>query len=612
MVLLVVGGLIATPASATIQVLCKGISTADVKACNPGYAPEMSKMHWRMYSGHNCTNYVAYQLGVNGVPEPKILMGNAISWGANAKKLGYVVDSTPTVGSVGAWPGKKNHVTYVAEVGDGYIITHEDNYPGYYPRGIYQELKIYKGDSSYPTSFIHFKDLISGVKPTVVGTAQVGKSLTGTVGTWKPSGVTLASHWLRDGVAISGATDTTYDVVAADEGHSLSLQVTGSKSGLSPTKMTSAATADVKPGTVTNSVAPKIGGTTSVGSTLTVSEGTWQPSGTGFGYQWLRDGIAVPTETGSTYDLTVADLGTSISVEVTGTEDGYTSLKKAAAATGPIASGTITNSAQPTIAGEPKTGAVLTAKDGTWAPSGTVVSRKWLADGVTIAGATGTTYVPVAADIGKKISLKVKGTDPGYTTTSVASDPTVPVADGTPVLTNSKAPTITGDPHKGMTVKAKPGTWAPTGVTFKYQWFRAGTKVAGATQNVYKLTADDLGQTIVVKVTGTKTGFKKLVKSSKATAKITKPIITASTAPVIKGKATVGTSLKISQGTWSPSPVTLAYKWYRAGKAIKGATHTTYKLASADRGAAITVKVTGTKSGYPTLAKTSKATAKVK
>ncbi|MCL2652171.1 MAG: S-layer homology domain-containing protein [Propionibacteriaceae bacterium] len=71
--------------------------------------------------------------------------------------------------------------------------------------------------------------------------------------------------------------------------------------------------------------------------------------------------------------------------------------------------------------------------------------------------------------------------------------------------------------------------------------------------------------------------------------------------------AAVGTTLTASAGTWTPSPVTLAYQWLRDGVAISGATATTYKLTPDDAGHKITVRVTGSKSGYPSVVKTSTA-----
>jgi hypothetical protein len=44
--------------------------------------------------------------------------------------------------------------------------------------------------------------------------------------------------------------------------------------------------------------------------------------------------------------------------------------------------------------------------------------------------------------------------------------------------------------------------------------------------------------------------------------------------------------------------VKLTYRWYRAGHAISGATGTTYKPKSVDKGHTVSVKVTGTRSGF--------------
>lgn len=174
---LAAAGLVLIPVDAQTVILCKGVTTVEVSKCDAGYAAAMSRSHWRMYAGHNCVNYVAWQLGRNGVPEPPILMGNARDWAANAQRIGYRVDSRPAVGSVGAWPGR-NHVVYVAEVGSNYLIVREDNYPGYYPKGMYQTLKVYPGSGSYPTQFIHFDDRTSLETPTGLAiTKQTASSL---------------------------------------------------------------------------------------------------------------------------------------------------------------------------------------------------------------------------------------------------------------------------------------------------------------------------------------------------------------------------------------------------------------------------------------------------
>jgi hypothetical protein len=61
-----------------------------------------------------------------------------------------------------------------------------------------------------------------------------------------------------------------------------------------------------------------------------------------------------------------------------------------------------------------------------------------------------------------------------------------------------------------------------------------------------------------------------------------------------------------------PGEVGLAYQWYRSGKAITGATGPTYLVQPADVGKTITIKITGTKTGYKTAPTTSGKTAKIK
>lgn len=89
------------------------------------------------------------------------------------------------------------------------------------------------------------------------------------------------------------------------------------------------------------------------------------------------------------------------------------------------------------------------------------------------------------------------------------------------------------------------------------------------------------------------------------------PPFTTAPTPTISGVAKVGATLTARVGTWAPAPTKLTYQWYASGRPIPGATKSTYKVASARMGTALTVKVTGSRAGYATAAKTSKATAKV-
>jgi len=89
-------------------------------------------------------------------------------------------------------------------------------------------------------------------------------------------------------------------------------------------------------------------------------------------------------------------------------------------------------------------------------------------------------------------------------------------------FTSTPTPTISGTAKVGRTLTAKPGTWKPSGVKLSYQWYRSGSKISGATKSSYKLTSKDKSKKITVKVTGTKSGYLSVTKTSKSTAAVKK------------------------------------------------------------------------------------------
>lgn len=80
--------------------------------------------------------------------------------------------------------------------------------------------------------------------------------------------------------------------------------------------------------------------------------------------------------------------------------------------------------------------------------------------------------------------------------------------------------------------------------------------------------------------------------------------------PTISGAAAVGTKLTAKPGTWT-SGTSLSYRWSAEGRAISGATRSTFTPTTAQQGKRITVQVTGKRSGFATASKTSAATLKV-
>ncbi|KUM36593.1 hypothetical protein AR689_14625 [Arthrobacter sp. EpRS71] len=169
-------------------------------------------------------------------------------------------------------------------------------------------------------------------------------------------------------------------------------------------------------------------------------------------------------------------------------------------------------------------------------------------------------------------------------------------------------PTISGMAAVGSTLTASPGTWT-VGTTLSYQWFRNGAAIAGATAATRVLAAADQGNTLTVRVTGSKAGYATATRESAPTAAVVAGTLVAPT-PTITGTLAVGSTLTANPGTWT-SGTTLTYQWYRSGAAIAGATAKNYKLVSADQADSIRVRVTGTKAGYTTVAKYSAVTALV-
>ncbi len=78
----------------------------------------------------------------------------------------------------------------------------------------------------------------------------------------------------------------------------------------------------------------------------------------------------------------------------------------------------------PSILGTPLVGSQLTCEPGTFTGSPTL-SEQWLRDGAPITGGTGTSYTPVAADVGHQIACQVTATDThgSVTVTSAAVQP---------------------------------------------------------------------------------------------------------------------------------------------------------------------------------------------
>ncbi|MER7608131.1 M4 family metallopeptidase [Nocardioides sp. NPDC127503] len=180
--------------------------------------------------------------------------------------------------------------------------------------------------------------IVSTAPPTISGSARVGYTLTATKGSWSPTATTVKYQWLRNGVAIPGATASTYKLTGSDHTKEIRVRVTAYSSSwpaANPGVRASAATARIAAGYLT-AATPTIGGTRRVGYLLTAYPGSWKPSGITFSYQWLRNGVAISGATGKTYRLRSVDRNDRIRVRVTGRKAGYYTKTATSAATSTI------------------------------------------------------------------------------------------------------------------------------------------------------------------------------------------------------------------------------------------------------------------------------------
>ncbi|MFE9457643.1 hypothetical protein [Streptomyces californicus] len=260
----------------------------------------------------------------------------------------------------------------------------------------------------------------------------------------------------------------------------------------------------------------------------------------------------------------------------------------------------------PVITGAAKVGATLSASTGSWTATPSSYAYQWKADGAAISGATAASYAVPASLLGKKITVTVTARrtgDPDAQGTSAA----VTIARGdAPKAT--VAPAVTGKAKVGAVLGAGRGTWSPKPSSFAYQWKANGAAISGATAASYTVPASLLGKKITVTVTARLTGHADGSATSAAVTVAKGDAPKAKAAPVISGKAKVGSRLTVNRGTWSPKPSSYTYQWYANGKAISGATSTALSLKTAQRGRKITVKVTALRTGHAAGSSVSKAT----
>jgi hypothetical protein len=184
---------------------------------------------------------------------------------------------------------------------------------------------------------------------------------------------------------------------------------------------------------------------------LTAHRGTWDNAPTSYQYRWLRCNqngnlCGLLAADGETYRLGQADVGNTMRVRVIAVNADGSGVARSEQ-TDVVASNAapLTNTARPTITGEPRVGQELTATEGTWTGNPTSFSFQWQRcniDAITcldVTGATGRTYGVRLADLGFRLRVQVVARKDGRSG-SATSAPTAVVVPTTPIV--NKRPTL--------------------------------------------------------------------------------------------------------------------------------------------------------------------------
>lgn len=461
--------------------------------------------------------------------------------------------------------------------------------------------------------------------PTISGTLAVGQTLSASPGSWTPTPASYTYQWwscssqvLSACSLITGATNSTYTLALNDGGNFFYVQVTALAAG-GGTTANSAISGRVltQP---TNILAPAISGSVLVGTTLSLSSGTWSGASSPlYTYQWQRCTTAdssgstctnITNAAASSFTVTSAEVGFFLRGQVSIAANAFNLAGSAFSGfTNQISSEPITVTL-PSITGLVAVDEVLTATRGTFAafplPTFTQQWQSCSSTDITtctpIEGANTLSYTIRDADVGKYFrimvtasnNLGVKGSPSALTT----------VAIRTALPANTAAPTISGAAIDRQTLTLTIGTWTgvPTPTTTSVWQVcsdLAGTSCADiptATTSSLKLTFADLGKYFRAKVTATNR-----IGTASSTSNILGPVVAATKlerTPSTFGFLQVGQVWIATPGSWSGAiEPTFGYQWQRCSDEkgancsdIAGATKREYTIQGADKGSYIRVK----------------------
>ena len=287
---------------------------------------------------------------------------------------------------------------------------------------------------------------------------QTSKTLSDYRVTWTPDGESFKTNDHTEWYAYP--TTNQVSVTGLDAGETYKVRVRARYDDNKKSRWSDVVSGQA--GVTTNTPAtgqPTIAGTVETGETLTAATSSISDdnglANAAFAYQWIHtatDSEAyIPAATASSYLLSSDDLGHSIKVRVTFTDDdGYTERLTSSATALVIMQANVAATGQPTITGSAEVGETLIAANSAISDSNgitnAVFSHQWVrrANGSDndITDATGSTYVITNADIDTAIKVRVNFTDDDGYSETLTSNATTSVPVPAPVIVPPEEPQI--------------------------------------------------------------------------------------------------------------------------------------------------------------------------
>jgi sugar lactone lactonase YvrE len=455
--------------------------------------------------------------------------------------------------------------------------------------------------------------------PQIEGTPANGQLLSATTGAWEGTPpLHYTYQWQScstEGTSctnIAGATGQSFRPTAAQEGHTIRVQITAANAAGEHTASApvTAATSAYRP---ENLAPPTITGAPLKEHALVARPGEWagtQPQE--YTYQWERcnpggrECNVLSQATEAEYLPVTGDVGHALRVLVDasntqGSAAAVSSRTATVAASGPV------NEAPPAITGLSQIGATLTADPGRWyakeAPS---FSYQWEScdaealDCSVIHNGPELVIPPTVA--GKTLRLTVTASAEGGENNAQSAPTSTVATEGAPAATST--PSIEGAAEEQQTVTADHGSWNEAGLSFSYQWLRCNedgdecSNISGAQSTTYAIPLATATTTLRVALTATGPGG-----TTSTTSPATVPIVRSTLENIVPPSITEASGgnaeLAAVRGMWAASsPLEYSYQWMHCDEAgtncnaIPGATAANYQPGGEDVGGTVRIAVT--------------------